>query len=187
MAFATRPAMVFAALLMSWTDAVQAQTPGIVELWNPCLIGVSAGVWDRVPTHSETGRHNGASTDVSLECRLGSATHDGAPAIRVQIGKGAGQGVREPGFDYTRLLIGVVRKLTGASRAPFTVYVSAGGGAYELTSLGERRTKPSVYGAIGLDVALGSSPASIGAEEQVHTIGSVVYGTASVFARIHFR
>jgi hypothetical protein len=150
------------------------------------LLGVSAGVWDRVPTHSENGGHNGAATDVSLECRLGSATHDGAPAIRVQIGKGAGQGVREPGFDYTRLLIGVVRKLTGASRAPFTVYVSAGG-ACVLTSPGERRTKPSVYGAIGLDVALGSSPASIGAEEQVHTIGSVVYGTASVFVQIHFR
>jgi hypothetical protein len=44
-----------------------------------------------------------------------------------------------------------------------------------------------VYGGIGLDVALGSSPLSIGAEVQVQSIGAAAYGTTSLSARLHLR
>jgi hypothetical protein len=140
-----------------------------------------------VPTDSENGRHNGTAADVSIQRRLGSANDVEAPAIRLQVGTGSGEGAGQPGFNYTRLMVGVVRPFTGASRPPFAVYVAAGGGAYALTSPGARSTKASVYGAIGMDVSLGSSPASISAEVQVHAIGTGMFATTSIGARIHFR
>jgi hypothetical protein len=105
----------------------------------------------------------------------------------VQLGSGEGGDGRKPGFDYRRVTVGLMRTFVGASRSPFSVYVAAGGGAYSVTSSVQRSTRPTVYGGIGLDVALGSSPLSIGAEVQVQSIGAAAYGTTSLSARLHLR
>jgi hypothetical protein len=184
-----RPATLalFVTVFMAWEGAAYAQAPSPATPASTWTIGVSAGLWDRVPTDRENGRHNGTAVEASVQRRLGSAHDAGAPAIRVQVGTGSGTGAGQPGFNYTRLMVGVVGPFTGASRPPFAVYVAAGGGAYALTSPGARSTKASVYGALGLDVSLGSSPASISAEVQMHAIGTGVFATTSLGARIHFR
>jgi hypothetical protein len=143
---------------------------------------MSPGLWDRVPTASGDGRHNGTSFDVSVERRLGRSSQ--APAFRAQFGKGRGEGAGGPGFDYRRVMVGGTLPLTSASQRP-TVYAAAGVGAYAVTSPLVRKMKPSLHGGLGLDVALGSSPASIGAEIQVHSIGGAVYGTTSLGIRLH--
>jgi hypothetical protein len=144
-------------------------------------------VWGHVPTDSSDSRPNGKAFDVSVERRIGAASDPGAPAIRVQIGRGAGGDGRQSGFDYRRVTIGLMRTFVSASQSPFSVYVAAGGGAYSVTSPVEHSTKPTAYGGIGLDVALGSSPASVGAEIQLQSIGGAIYGTTSLNARVHFR
>ena len=169
--------------LMSGREA-HAQTPGAPGPADGWVVAASLGGWDRVPTRSGDGHRYGTALDASIQRSLGPA-RGGAPAIRVQVGTGSGDGVREPGFNYTRLLIGLVRNVTSASQAPFTVYASGGGGAYAVRSPRGRDTKPSVYGAIGLDVALGSTPTSLGAEVQVQSIGGRLYGTTSLGVRLH--
>jgi hypothetical protein len=180
-------AVVVGAMLFVSARTACAQIPGAVDLRSGWAIGLAPGVWGHVPTDSSDSRPDGKAFDVSLERRIGAASHPGAPAIRVQLGTGEGGDGRKPGFDYRRVTVGLIRTFVGASRSPFSVYVAAGGGAYRLTSSVERSTKPTVSGGIGLDVGLGSSPVSIGADVQVQTIGAAVYGTTSLSARLHLR
>lgn len=178
-----RPSLVIVVLLSCRSIArAQAAIPNEAAF----KVSVSAGLWDHVPTDSEQGRHPGDGFDVSLDGRLGRAA-PGALSIRAELGTGSGTGLGRPGFDYRRLIVGAVRPFISASRQPFLVYLSGGGGAYVETSRGARRIEPSVYGAIGLDVVLGSSPVSLGAEVQVHTIGSGLYGTTSLTARLRVK
>jgi hypothetical protein len=121
---------------------------------------------------------------VSVARRLGGGQ---SPfSLRVETGRGEGAGGRQPGFDYTRVIVGIVRTLQSASAAPFTVYLAGGGGSYAVRTSLMHDTKASVFGAIGLDVRPGSSPISFGAELQVQTIGDGLYGTTSLQARLHF-
>jgi hypothetical protein len=80
--------------------------------------GAFAGLWDRVPTRSETGRKNGAAFDATVQRRIGPALDAGASSIRLDVGRGTGTASREPGFDYRRLLVGLERPLTTASQPP---------------------------------------------------------------------
>lgn len=163
-----------------------AQPTNPVDLRSGWAIGLAPAVWGHVPTDSTDSRPDGKAVDFSVERRIGSASDPAAPAIRVQLGKGDGGDGRKPGFDYRRMTVGLMRTLVGASRSPFTVYVAAGGGAYSVTSAVERSTKPMVYGGIGFDAALGSSPVTLGAEIQIQSIGTGVFGTTSLNARVHF-
>jgi hypothetical protein len=181
------PAMLVGAMLFVSARLACAQTPSAVDLRSGWAIGLAPGVWGHVPTDHSDSRPDGKAFDVSLERRIGAASDPGAPAIRVQLGSGEGGDGRKPGFDYRRVTVGLMRTFVGASRSPFSVYVAAGGGAYSVTSSVQRSTRPTVYGGIGLDVALGSSPLSIGAEVQVQSIGAAAYGTTSLSARLHLR
>ena len=183
MSIPERAAMSAVILLTLVAGLARADTRRVYPS-NAWAIGVFPGLWDGVPTASNQGRHNGTSIDFSVEGRI--VRSDRAPAIRVQFGQGRGEGPGRPGFDYRRIMIGGTWKLTTASQEPFSVYAAAGAGAYNTASAVARETRPSVYGALGLDVRLGSSPLSIGAEIQVHTIGGALYGTTSLGARIHF-
>ena len=164
--------------------AQTAASPAVpVGAWTA---GGSAGLWDRVPTDSEHGRRNGHAVDLLLQRRVGAAADAGASSIRVDVGRGRGAESGQPGFDYRRVLVGVERPFVSASRAPFHVYTAFGGGAYLERSPGVRSTKPSVFGALGMDVSLGSSPLSITAEAQLHSIGASLFGTTSLGTRVHF-
>ena len=149
-------------------------------------LGLSGGLWGSVPVDSKDPRPSGKAFDLSVE-RLVGVNRPGALAIRVQGGTGLGDAGRKPGFNYRRLVIGVVRTSTSASSAPFTVYWAAGGGAYRAASSRRSDTVGSVYGAFGLDVALGSGVTSIGAELQLQALDGGLYGTTSLSARLHFR
>jgi len=179
--------MVVATIVAASARLACAQTPTAVDPRSGWAIGASPAIWAHVPTDSADVRPNGKAFDLSVERRLGAATDPGAPAVRVQLGTGEGGNGRKPGFDYRRVTVGLMQTFVGASRSPFTVYVAAGGGAYRVTSPVESSTKPTVYGGIGLDVALGSSPVSVGAEIQIQSIGAGAYGTTSLNARLHFR
>jgi hypothetical protein len=173
-------ALFFVTLVLAPGAVAYGQPParaGSLSAWS---LGVSPGLWNRVPTSE--GRRNGTAWDACLERRIGDGR---IRAIRVQLGTGAGEKPLEPGFNYSRLLLGIVREVTTASQPPFTVYVAAGAGVYELRSPAGRTERPSAYGSVGFDARLGKSPASISAEVQVHTIGSAVYGTTSLGVRIH--
>ena len=167
-------------LLLITGSLAYAQPParaGSLSTWS---LGFSEGLWNRVPTGEQ--RHNGTAWDACLERRVGDGR---VRAIRFQLGTGLGEEPLEPGFNYSRLLLGIVRELTTASQPPFTVYIAAGGGVYALRLPAGHRERPSAYGSLGFDARLGKSPASLSAEIQVHTIGGGVYGTTSLGVRIH--
>ena len=179
--------MLFAgAMLFFVARTANAQATHPVDLRSGWAIGLAPAVWGHVPTDSADSRPDGKAVDFSLERRIGSASDPASPAVRVQVGKGEGGDGRKPGFDYRRVTVGLMRTFVGASESPFTVYVAAGGGGYSVTSAVEHRTKPTVYGGIGFDAALGSSPVSLGAEIQIQSIGTGVFGTTSLNARVHF-
>jgi hypothetical protein len=122
-----------------------------------------------------------------VERSFGSTPQGEQWAIRTLFGKGRGEGVGRPGFNYERLMVGVSRIWTDQSRPPFAVYVSAGGGVYSLEAERSSSTKASVYGALGLRASIASSPVSVGAELQVHSIGGGAFGTTTLNLRIAFR
>jgi hypothetical protein len=166
----------------AFAQAVHA--PVTVDGWS---IGAFAGLWARIPTDPQNpGRHNGTAFDASLERRLGGE-QDSTGAFRVEAGRGHGDTPQGPGFDYTRVMGGITRVLHGASQPPFLVYLAAGGGAYKVSSAIERTTKPSVYGAVGLDVKPGSGVMSVAVELQIHTIGGRLYAVPMLGAKIHVK
>lgn len=183
MSMLERAAMSAVILLTFVASPVRADTRRVYPS-NAWAIGVFPGLWESARTASDQGRHYGTAIDFSVERRL--VRSERAPTLRVQFGQGQGEGPGRPGFDYRRVMIGGTWKLTKPSQEPYTVYVAAGVGTYAMRSAVLRETRPSVYGALGLDVRLGSSPLSIGGELQVHTIGGARYGTTSFSARIHF-
>ena len=155
--------------------------------------GWSGAVWDHVPTSSDGARHPGFGADATIEGRLTPARRDDALRLRLQIGRGSGEGVGEPGFDYTRWILSVVRPIVGASSRAFTVFGAGGAGRYVTSSAGKASPphaatgRLSVFGSIGFDAAIGRSPFSIDAELQLHSIGEQLFGTTSVGLRVHLR
>ena len=156
-------------------------------------IGLSSGVWDHVPTSPDGAHHSGLGADATIEGRLTPARRDDALRLRLQIGRGSGTGAGEPGFDYTRWILSVVRPIVGASSRAFTVYGAGGAGRYVTSSAGKSSAprggtgRLSIVGAIGFDAAIGRSPLSIDAELQLHSIGQQLFGTTSVGLRVHLR
>jgi len=155
--------------------------------------GWSGGVWDHVPTSSDGSHHPGLGADATIEGRLTPARRDDALRLRLQIGRGSGEGVGEPGFDYTRWILSVVRPIVGASSRAFTVFGAGGAGRYVTSSAGKASPphaatgRMSVFGSVGFDAAIGRSPFSIDAELQLHSIGEQLFGTTSVGLRVHLR
>ena len=164
--------------------AQSVHAPVTVDTWR---VGAFAGLWARVPTDPQhPGLHNGAAFDASVERRIGGEA-DSTTALRVQAGRGHGETAQGPGFDYTRVMVGVTRVLGRASQPPFFVYLAAGGGAYAVSSAVERTTKPSVYGSVGLDVTPGAGLVSIAVEIQLHTIGAGAYAVSMLGAKIRVK
>lgn len=185
----TSKAIVVASVGVVWLLGVS--TPAAAQpsrsFQSAVTVGLSSGVWDHVPTSSDGAHHPGLGADATLEGRLMPARRDEALRLRLQIGRGSGEGVGEPGFDYTRWILSVVRPIVGASSRAFTVYGAAGAGHYETASARQSSGQLSVFGAVGFDAAIGRSPFSIDAELQLHSIGQQLFGTTLVGLRLHLR
>jgi len=185
----TSTALVVASIVMICLLGVS--TPAVAQpsrsFQSAVTLGWSGGVWDHVPTSADGRHHPGLGADASIEGRLTPARRDDALRLRLQIGRGSADGVGEPGFDYTRWILSVVRPIVGASSRAFTVYGAAGAGRYETASARQSSGQLSVFGAIGFDAVIGRSPFSIDAELQLHSIGQQLFGTTSVGLRVHLR
>ncbi|HEX5214969.1 MAG TPA: hypothetical protein VFV98_05870 [Vicinamibacterales bacterium] len=185
----TSKAIVGASIGVLWLLGVS--TPATAQpsrtFQSAVTIGVSSGLWDHVPTSSDSVHHPGLGADATIEGRLTPARRDDALRLRLQIGRGSGDGAGEPGFDYTRWILSVVRPIVGASSRAFTVYGAGGAGRYETASARQSSGQLSLSGAIGFDAAIGRSPLSINAELQLHSIGQQLFGTTSVGLRVHLR
>src|SRR6187455_339927 len=107
----TSTALVVASIVMICLLGVS--TPAVAQpsrsFQSAVTLGWSGGVWDHVPTSADGRHHPGLGADASIEGRLTPARRDDALRLRLQIGRGSADGVGEPGFDYTRWILSVVR------------------------------------------------------------------------------
>jgi hypothetical protein len=172
-------------LLLAFDARAYAQVREDAAPMTTWVLGVSTGLWD-VTRMTYIERRVGVAFDATVEHRIGPSRGAGDRAVRLQVGTGRGDEYGGPGFDFTRVTLGVVRQL-GGGHPPFTIQVAAGGGAYALSSRDGRRTRPSVFGAVGWDAKLGTGAASLHAEAQLLTIGSGLYGSVSVGLQAHLR
>lgn len=155
-------------------------------------------MWGRLAVGPLDERTANLALDASVERRI-NRSREGGTAVRVQVGWGRGRG---PGFEYDRLMIGVLHDLWRSrdySGLEYAVYIAGGGGAHSVTpanlSAGLVRagrspsqgTQPSVFGAIGADGwVFGTRRAALRGEYQLYSIGSQIYGSMSLGVQLDF-
>lgn len=149
--------------------------------------------------------HVDGGFDANVERRLLRVGKRDVLGVRVQLGRGAGDGY-DGGFGYTRLLAGVIRHACLRQDEcygdeGYAFYFVGGGGAYLVTSSGagpsalvdsasfpaKRRARPSVFAGFGSDRKLGTPRMTLRMEMRLYSIGTDLQAAASLGVQIHIR
>ena len=202
MSFASHPSrpVIVAILVLVQSALAHAQAPApSSEPRSAWALGASAGLWGRLALGPRDEKTANLALDAGVERRI-NRSREGGTALRVQMGWGRGRG---PGFEYDRVMIGVLHDLWRSrdySGLEYAVYIAGGGGAHVVTPVTNlstdlvragrspsHGTRPSAFGAIGADGwVFGTRRATLRGEYQLFSIGHRIYGSMSLGVQLHF-
>jgi hypothetical protein len=192
---ASRPivAAVAAAVLLAAASPGDAQAPAGPRM-SRWAFGAAGELLLRedIPYRDDVDEGFTASLERRI-IRLGPQERD-VLGIRVQVGRGPGDW-RADGLSYTRLLAGVIRHACVGKDECYgkegrLVYLFAGGGVYRLPSPGAAapsapRTRPSVFGGLGMDRKLGTGRTTLRMEFGGASIGTELHAAISMGLQVH--